>query len=81
MKIQAYDVHQLPQEAIDLMEDVRTLLNFGKYQKPILTSPSLPNWKGRRGEEVTVFGGTTGVTYICTTDGAATWRIEYAFTL
>lgn len=79
MKLNAYDVHELPQEAIDLLEDIRTLLNFGKYQKPVITSP--PSWSGRKGEEVMVFSGNTGACYMCTTDGRTTWKIQYAFTL
>lgn len=79
MKLAAYDVHELPQEAIDLFEDIRTLLNFGKYQKMVTSSP--PTWRGRKGEEVMVFAVNTGACYMCTTDGASTWKIQYAFTL
>lgn len=79
MKINSYDVHELPQEAIDLMEDIRTLLNFGKYQRQITTS--IPTWVGRQGEEVMVFASGSGTLYMCTTDGRNTWKREYAFPL
>ena len=79
MKLNAYDVHELPQEAIDLLEDIRTLLNFGKYQQQVITS--VPTWIGRKGESVTVFGATTAAVYMCTTDGRATWKAQYTFPL
>lgn len=80
MKIQAYDVHELPQEAIDLLEDVRTLLNYGKYQNQVVTAGP-PTWTGRLGEEVVHISGTTGAFYMCTTDQTTTWRITRTFNL
>lgn len=71
MKIQNYDLHQLPQEGIDMLEDIRILLNFGKYQPQVVTA--IPTFNGRRGEFVIVFQGTTGRLYWCTTDNSATW--------
>jgi len=79
MKINAYDVHELPQEAIDLLEDIRTLLNFGKYQRQIVTG--VPGWNGRAGEEALVFSSGSGSLYVCTTDGRNTWKREYSFAL
>ena len=80
MKVSAYDVHELPQEAIDLLEDIRTLLNFGKYQNQVVTAGP-PTWVGRRGEEVVHFAGTTGAFYMCTTDSTTTWKITRTFNL
>jgi len=48
LKIQTYDVHELPQEAIDNLEDVRTLLNFGKYQPQVVSA--IPTFNGRQGD-------------------------------
>jgi len=71
LKINTYDVHELPQEAIDNLEDVRTLLNFGKYQPQVVST--IPTFNGRQGEFVIVFQGNTGAFYWCLTDNAATW--------
>lgn len=71
MKIQQYDVHELPQEAIDNLEDVRTLINYGKYQPQVVTS--LPSFQGRHGEFVIVLQGGTGALFWCTTDNSTTW--------
>lgn len=71
MKIQSYDLHELPQEAIDNIEDVRTLLNYGKYQPQVVTA--IPTYVGRQGEYVILLLGGTGGLFWCTTDNAATW--------
>lgn len=70
-KISDYDLHQLPQEAIDMMEDVRNLLNYGKYQPQVVTA--VPTYVARRGEYVIVLLGGTGAFYWCTTDNSSTW--------
>ena len=71
MKISSYDLHELPQEAIDNMEDIKTLLNYGKYQPQVVTA--IPSFQGRQGEFVIVFQGNTGRLYWCTTDNSTTW--------
>ena len=71
MKIQDYDNHELPQESIDNMEDIKTLLNFGKYQPQVVTA--IPTFTGRRGEFVILFLNNTGAFFWCLTDNAATW--------
>lgn len=79
MKIPGYDLHKLPQDPIDAIQDIITVINFGKYQVPVFSSP--PTHVGRRGEEVVVFGATTAAFYMCTTDNTATWRATGSFTL
>lgn len=71
MKIKSQDLHELPQEAIDQLEDMKILLNFGKYQPQVVTV--IPTFKGRQGEFVILFQGNTGSFFWCTTDGASTW--------
>jgi len=71
MKIQNYDLSELPQEAIDNIEDMKTLLNYGKYQPQVLTA--VPTFTGRAGEFVIVYLGGTGKFYWCTSDGGTTW--------
>lgn len=71
MKLNAYDVHELPQEAIDLFEDIRTLNNYGKYQPQVVTA--IPTFNGRLGEFVILFQGGTGGLFWCTTDNSTTW--------
>ena len=71
MKIKSQDLHELPQNAIDQLEDTRILLNFGKYQTQVLSA--IPTYTGRQGEFVMVFGGGTGVFYWCVSDMGNTW--------
>lgn len=72
MKIDDYDITGLPSDPQAAIEDLRTIVNFGKYQHQVVTT--FPTWRGRQGETVVVFQ-TTGALVICTTDNAATWRI------
>lgn len=71
MKIKSQDLHELPQNAIDQLEDTRILLNFGKYQPQVTTA--IPTYTGRQGEFVIVFQGGTGAFFWCTSDQGTTW--------
>lgn len=80
MKVGDYSNQMLPQETIDNMDDIKTLMNFGKYQTPIVLF--LPNWIGRAGETAYYFAGATGGLYVCTSDQSATsWRVTTLFYL
>jgi len=71
MKIKSQDLHELPQSAIDQLEDTRILLNFGKYQPQVSTV--IPTYTGRQGEFVIVFQGGTGSFFWCTSDLGTVW--------
>ena len=71
MKLKSHDLAELPQEAIDALEDVKTAWNFGKYQPQVVTA--IPTFTGRQGESVILFLGGTGRLYWCTTDSGTTW--------
>lgn len=71
MKINSRDLHELPQDAIDIIEDIKLGWNFGKYQPQV--SLGVPSYVGRQGEMVIVFLNNTGRLYWCVTDGKATW--------
>lgn len=77
MKLNDYDFKNVDQEIIDFKNDVITLLNFGKYQKQVVTG--VPAWRGRRGEEVYLMSGTTAILYVCTSDNTATWKPAVTF--
>ncbi len=78
-KIDDYDIKDLPQEQVDFNDDVKTILNFGKYQKTVVTSP--PTWTGRAGEEVYMITGATGRLYVCTSDNTSSnWKVVSTFT-
>ncbi len=79
MKLGDYDFKEAEQEVQDFKNDVLTLLNFGKYQKQVVSS--VPTWRGLRGEEVYLMNGTTGILYTCTSDNTATWRVVSTFVL
>lgn len=78
MKIKSQDLTELPQSGIDILEDIKLVLNFGKYQFQVLTSP--PSYTGRRGECVFVMA-TSGTFMVCTTDNSTTWRSVASFVL
>ena len=78
MKVNDYNLALLPQEAVDMLQDIQTLLNLGKYQKPIVSTP--PSWIGRQGEEAYMITGATGRLYVCTSDQSSTsWSIVSTF--
>jgi hypothetical protein len=79
VKIDDFTFRNLPQELIDFKDKVVLILNLGKYQKTIISSP--PNWVARAGEEVYTFAGTTGRLYVCSSDNTAIWSIVSTFTL
>lgn len=78
-KVNDYDDKDVSQNQRDLNDDIRKVLNYGKYQYQVLTSP--PGYNGRLGEGVYVISGTTGRFYICTTDNRSTWALGYQFNL
>jgi len=71
MKLKSHDLRDLPQEAIDALEEARTVWNFGKYQPQVVTA--IPTFTGRQGEFVILFQGNTGSFFWCTSDGGTTW--------
>lgn len=51
-KVSDYDFRSIPKEIIDFTDDLKNILNNGKYQLPVLSSP--PNWIPGDGETVLV---------------------------
>jgi len=70
-KITDYSTATLPQEAQDLLDDLRSNWNYGKYQMPIVTS--LPGWIGRMGETVLYAKANTWSMMVCTSDKTTRW--------
>lgn len=79
MKVSDYSNQMLPQETIDNFDDMKTILNFGKYQTPIVTA--IPSWKARAGETCYYFAGATGALYLCTSDQSTVWKPTTVFYL
>lgn len=79
MKVSDYDLSKLPRNGEDTVQQIRTILNLGKYQTPIVNV--FPTYRGEAGECVVVFGATTAALAMCTTGGGTTWRIMTLFTL
>lgn len=79
MKANDYSLSMLPLEAVELLDDMKSILNFGKYQFPVVST--VPNWKGRAGEQVIYLSGSTGRFYVCTSDqSSSSWSIVASFT-
>ena len=55
MKVDEYEFDD--NELNEFVRQLRDILNFGKYQTPIITS--LPDWAARPGEKV-IFNASTG---------------------
>lgn len=73
-KINDYNTALLPQEVIDLLDDIKNLLNFGKYQWAVVTAT--PTWTGRQGEHVWVVNATSRILYACAVDqSASAWVV------
>ena len=80
MKVGDYDEKDFPDELVNFSSDVQVILNYGKYQTPVLDYISLntaaaPTWTGRIGESTYIFAKTAGYLYVCTTDNSTTWRM------
>ena len=52
MKVDDYDIKEVPNEVKDFVDDVTTFFNNGKYSQP--TVPSSPSWDANNGEMVFV---------------------------
>ena len=70
-KISDYSLALLPQDAADLLDDIRTNWNFGKYQVPVVST--LPNWTGRLGEMAVFAQAVTWALMMCTSDQTTRW--------
>ena len=77
MKLSDYDLTGSPQELIDAVDDIRTIINFGKYNPQVVTS--VPTWIAPRGENVLFLDSTGGRLYYNVSDNTATWKIVAAF--
>ena len=74
MKLNDYSLALLPQEAIDMLQDIQSVINNGKFQWPVVSS--VPNWTGRAGEQVLYISGVTTRLYVCTSDQSSTnWLV------
>lgn len=72
MKVNDYSLAFLPLEAIDALDDIKTILNYGKYQYPVVTT--IPSWVGRQGESALFIASGTIRLYVCTSDqSSANW--------
>ena len=77
-KIDDYDVRGLPQEQVDFNDDVRILLNNGKYQFTVVGA--FPGWKGRRGEQAIYIAGGSGSMLVATSDNSSQdWSVISTF--
>lgn len=69
-KVNDYNISFASQELIDMLDDIKTILNFGKYQWSVVSST--PTYSGRLGEHVWVVTTTSRVLYACASDQSAT---------
>ena len=77
-KLDDYDVRGVPQEQIDFNDDVQIIINNGKYQKTIVSTP--PDWVGRGGEEAYQIAGGSSSLYMCSSDNSSVhWDIVATF--
>ena len=76
-KISDYSLALIPQEAADMLDDMKNTINFGKFQFPVVTS--IPNWKGRLGEMAIYASATTWSLMTCTSDQTTRWAAMALF--
>ena len=80
-KVDDYEFKRLPQQLIDFKDDVRILLNNGKYQSQFITATTAPNFAGNAGESVFVLNAASGEWYVFSGfawDLAAVWTATTA---
>ena len=77
-KLPDVDDRDVPQSQRDVNDAARRILNFGKYQPQVLSSP--PTYPGAKGEFVWVMAGS-GTLMVCTTANTNTWKSVVSFSL
>jgi len=78
-KIDNYELRGLPQELIDFKDAVTEIINYGKFQKQVVTS--FPTWRARLGEEVYYISGGSAALLFNSSDGSAAWKVVNTFSL
>ena len=58
-RLQDYELRGLPQQAIDLLDDIRELVNNSKYQSSVATT-GVPGWTANTGEFAFFSSGSAG---------------------
>lgn len=76
-KLQDYSLALIPQEVADMLDDTRNIVNYGKFQFPVVTT--LPNWTGRLGEFAVYASATTWSLMMCTSDQTTRWAAMALF--
>lgn len=75
MKLREWDIKD--KEIQGLRDDIKRILNYGKYQKQIITTA--PNWAARPGEEVIYApssGGATNYFYL-NSAWISSWSVSF----
>lgn len=70
-KLTDYSLALLPQEVADLLDDIRNIINYGKYQMPVVTTQ--PAWNARLGEFAVYAQSVTWALMMCTSDQTTRW--------
>lgn len=70
MKSDDYNLSFVTQEMIDQIDQLKTILNFGKYQWAVLSTT--PTFTGRQGEHYWVVNATSRILYACASDQSST---------
>lgn len=77
-KIDDYDHRGLPQETVDNLDDLNSIINNGKYQFTVVST--FPTWNGRRGETAIYIAGGSGSMLVATSDSSsADWSVVSTF--
>jgi len=74
-KLVDHDFGKLNPELVDFKDEVRDLLNYGKFQLAVVSAA--PTYSGHKGEAVLFLSGTGGALYFYTGVG---WNAVTTFT-
>lgn len=72
MKLDEYSPGNVNQEMQDFMDDVRAILNYGKYQFNVVSA--IPDWAGKQGESALFVAGGTSALYVMSATSGTTWE-------
>ena len=74
-KLSDYELRGLPQQAIDMLDDIRDLLNSGKYQGSVATT-GIPGWSANTGEFAFFSAGSDRRVYL---RSSTAWQLVAGF--
>lgn len=76
-KLTDYIFTKFPIQLVQFKDDVRSLVNFGKFQFQVVIATTGPSFAGRSGEITFLHNGTDGRAYVYM---GSSWNLAFTWT-